>query len=241
MTYSDYRRVARENLRGNWPLSIGVCAIACILGGMSVGGTFIPEFSFRVDGQDISNINDLLNLITPAAFSAFGLGSLLALTSLIIGGTIELGFAQYLLKQYNHANFELHDLFSQFDRFGQGFAQKFLRGLYTILWGLLFIIPGIVKSYAYAMTPFIMAENPNMTAKEAITASKQLMEGHKWELFCLGFSFIGWYLLAALTLGIGTFFLNPYVEAAYAAFYRDKISPKNVTYYDAAPQIEEIV
>ena len=221
MTYSDYRRVARENLQGNWPLSIGVCAIACILGGMSVGGSFIPEFSFRVDGQDISNINDLLNLITPAAFSAFGLGSLLALTSLVIGGTIELGFAQYLLKQYNHANFELHDLFSRFDRFGQGFAQKFLRGLYTILWSFLFVIPGIVKSYAYAMTPFIMAENPEMSASEAITASKELMDGHKGELFTLDLTFIGWGLLAALTLNLGHLALNPYHNAAYAAFYKD--------------------
>ena len=221
MTCSDYRRIARENLRGNWPLSIGVCAIACILGGMSVGGSFIPEFSFRVDGQDISNINDLLNLITPAAFSAFGLGSLLALTSLIIGGTIELGFAQYLLKQYNHANFELHDLFSRFNRFGQGFAQKFLRGLYTILWSFLFIIPGIVKSYAYAMTPFIMAENPEMSASEAITASKELMDGHKGELFTLDLTFIGWGLLAALTLNLGHLALNPYHNAAYAAFYKD--------------------
>ena len=221
MTYSDYRRVARENLRGNWPLSIGVCAIACILGGMSVGGSFIPEFSFRVDGQDISNINDLLNLITPAAFSAFGLGSLLALARLVIGGTIELGFAQYLLKQYNHANFELHDLFSRFDRFGQGFAQKFLRGLYTILWSFLFIVPGIVKSYAYAMTPFIMAENPEMSASEAITASKELMDGHKGELFTLDLTFIGWGLLAALTLNLGHLALNPYRNAAYAAFYKD--------------------
>lgn len=221
MTYSDYRRVARENLRGNWPLSIGVCAIACILGGMSIGGTFIPEFSFRIDGQDISNINDLLNLITPAAFSAFGLGSLLALTSLIIGGVIELGFAQYLLKQYNHANFELQDLFSQFDRFGQGFAQKFLRGLYVFLWSLLFVVPGIVKSYAYAMTPFIMAENPDMSASEAIDTSVQLMDGHKGELFTLDLTFIGWGLLAALTLNLGNLALNPYRNAAYAAFYKD--------------------
>lgn len=226
MTCSDYRRIARENLRGNWSLSIGVCAIACILGGMSVGGSFIPEFSFRVDGQDISNINDLLNLITPAAFSAFGFGSLLALTSLIIGGTIELGFAQYLLKQYNHANFELHDLFSRFDRFGQGFAQKFLRGLYTILWSFLFIIPGIVKSYAYAMTPFIMAENPEMSASEAITASKELMDGHKGELFTLDLTFIGWGLLAALTFNLGHLALNPYHNAAYAVFYKDLTANK---------------
>ncbi len=88
------------------------------------------------------------------------------------------------------------------------------------------MIPGIIKGYAYAMTPFIMAENPQMTAREAIKRSQELMDGHKWELFCLGFSFIGWNLLTVLTLGIGTFFLNPYMNAAYAAFYREKISPK---------------
>lgn len=226
MTYSDYRRIARENLRGNWPLSIGVCAIACILGGMSIGGTFIPEFSFRIDGQDISNINDLLNLISPGFLSAFGLGSVLALARLIIGGVIELGFAQYLLKQHNHANFELQDLFSQFSRFGQGFAQKFLRGLYTILWGLLFIIPGIVKSYAYAMTPFIMAENPGISASDAIAASKELMQGHKGELFTLDLTFLGWGLLSALSCNIGNLALNPYRNAAYAAFYKDLTAAK---------------
>ena len=221
MTYSDYRRIARENLQGNWPLSIVVCAVACILGGMSVGGPFIPEFSFRIDGQDISNINDLLNLISPGGISAFGLGSLLVLTRLIIGGVIELGFAQYLLKQYNHANFELHDLFSRFDQFGQGFAQRFLRGLYTILWSFLFIIPGIVKSYAYAMTPFIMAENPDMSASDAIAASVQLMDGHKSELFTLDLTFLGWSILAALSCNIGNLALNPYKNAARAAFYKD--------------------
>jgi uncharacterized membrane protein len=88
------------------------------------------------------------------------------------------------------------------------------------------------------MTPFIMAEHPEMTAKEAITASKHAMDGHKFELFCLGFSFIGWGILAILTLGIGFIFLSPYIEASWAAFYRDKISPKVVA---QPPVIEELI
>ena len=226
MTYSDYRRIARENLRGNWPLSIGVCAIAVILGGAMTGTSFIPQFNFRIDGEDISSITDLLNLISPIGISAFGLGSILGFAQMIIGGTIELGYAQYLLKQYNRANFELRDLLSQFHRFGQGFAQHFLRGLYVILWSLLFVIPGIVKAYAYAMTPFIMAENPAMSASEAIDASKQLMDGHKGELFTLDLTFIGWDILAALTLNLGYLALNPYRNAAHAAFYKDLTAAK---------------
>ena len=227
MTYSDYRRVARENLTGNWPLSIGVGAVACLLGGLIIGTSFIPEFNFRIEGQDISSISDLLNLLTASGgASAFGLGSALALVQLIIGGVIQLGYARYLLKQHNRASFELQDLFSQFDRFGQGFLQSFLRGLYVFLWSLLFVIPGIVKGYAYAMTPFIMAENPDMTANEAITASRELMDGHKGELFILDLTFIGWDLLAALSLNLGHLALNPYKNAAYAAFYKDLTAPK---------------
>lgn len=227
MTYSDYRRVARENLTGNWPLSIGVGAVACLLGGLIIGISFIPEFNYRIEGQDISSISDLLNILTASGgASAFGLGSALALVQLIIGGVIQLGYARYLLKQHNRASFDLQDLFSQFDRFGQGFLQSFLRGLYVFLWSLLFVIPGIVKGYAYAMTPFIMAENPNMTANEAITASRELMDGHKGELFILDLTFIGWDLLAALSLNLGHLALNPYKNAAYAAFYKDLTTPK---------------
>jgi len=226
MTYSDYRRVARENLNGNWPVSIGVAAIACILGGLIAGSTFIPEFSFRIEGQDISSLQDLLNLFSAKDISAFGLGSALGLAQFIIGGTIELGFAAYLLKQHNKAIFELRDLFSQFDRFGQGFAQKFLRGLYVALWSLLFVIPGIVKSYAYAMTPFIMAENPDMSASDAIAASVELMDGHKGELFTLDLTFFGWSILAALSCNIGNLALNPYKNAARAAFYKDLTAGK---------------
>lgn len=227
MTSSDYRRVARENLTGNWPMSIGVGAMACLLGGLMVGSTFIPEFNVRIEGQDISSITDLLNILASSGgASAFGLGSLLALAQFIIGGVIQLGYAHYLLKQHNRANFELHDLFSQFERFADGFLQQFLRNLYCFLWGLLFIIPGIVKGYAYAMTPFIMAENPNMTANEAITASRELMEGHKADLFVLDLTFIGWDILASLTMNVGHLALNPYHNAAYAAFYKDITAPR---------------
>ena len=229
------RLTARQSLTGNYWSAVLAAFVASIFGALVVSSN---SFNFDIDEEIIKNLPQIFKIVLILIGS---IGGTLGLVSFVLGGVVQLGYAQYLLKQHDREITSVRELFSQFDRFGQAFLQKFLRGLYTFLWALLFIIPGIIKSFSYAMTPFIMAENPNMTAKEAITASKQLMEGHKWELFCLGFSFIGWYLLAALTLGIGSFFLNPYVEAAYAAFYRDKISPKNVTYYDAAPQIEEIV
>jgi len=228
MTLSDYRRVARENLAGNWGLSIGVAAIAYLLGGALVGSTFIPQINFTLRGENLS-LEEWANLATTLT-SSFGNGTfslnLLGLAQFIIGGVIQLGYARYLLKQYNRASFDFHDLFSQFERFGQGFAQRFLRGLYCFLWGLLFIIPGIIMGYAYAMTPFIMAENPDMTASEAIIASKELMDGSKFDLFLLDLSFIGWDILAVLTLNVGHLALNPYKNAAHAAFYKELTKPR---------------
>jgi len=228
MIYSDYRRVARENLRGNWPVSIGVAAIGWLLGGLLIGSSFIPQITFSFRGKSIT-LKEWFDLALTMGRSFGGSRisfNILALAQFIIGGVVQLGYAQYLLKQYNKANFELHDLFSQFDRFGQGFMQKFLRSLYTFLWSLLFVIPGIVKSYAYAMTPFIMAENPGMTASNAIEASKQIMDGHKGELFTLDLTFIGWDILAALSCNIGYLALNPYKNAAHAAFYKDLTASK---------------
>lgn len=223
MTYCDYRRLARENLQGNWGLSMGTAAIAWLLGGILIGTTFIPQFNFHYRGQEVTLeewVNLTLTLIRTFRNSTISF-NLLGLAQFIIGGVIQLGYAQYLLKQHNRANFEIQDLFTQFDRFKDGFLQKFLRSLYVFLWSLLFIIPGIIKSYSYSMTPFIMAENPDMTASEAIEASKQLMDGHKSDLFILNLTFIGWDLLAALTLNIGHIALNPYKNAAHAAFYKD--------------------
>ena len=84
----------------------------------------------------------------------------------------------------------------------------FLTGLYIALWSLLFIIPGIIKSFSYAMAPYILAEHPEMTASEAITESRHMMDGNKWRLFCLDFSFIGWSLLCSLPVFVMVFALT---------------------------------
>ncbi len=219
MEAKDLRRIARENLADNWVLSVGVALVAGFLGALLTGS---KGFSFEVGEDVMQHLPEFVIRVLKIFITGT---SVLSLAQFILGGTVQLGYCQYLLKQYNRANFEFKDLFSQFDRFGQGFAQAFLRGLYAFLWGLLFIIPGIIKSLSYAMTPFIMAENPDMTASEAINASKELMDGHKGELFWLELTFIGWNLLAVLTLGIGSLFVNPYMNAAYAAFYKNLTAP----------------
>lgn len=96
-----------------------------------------------------------------------------------------------------------------------------LSTIYIFLWTLLLIIPGIIKSYSYALTPYILVEHPEMSANEAIEESMRLMDGQKFDLFYLQLSFIGWAILSILSLGLGVFWLIPYQMTAQAAFYRD--------------------
>lgn len=120
----------------------------------------------------------------------------------------------------NHEKPVLGNLFYGFkERYGQSLGVYILTGIFTLLWSLLLIIPGIIKSYAYAMTAFIAYDNPNKTVLDCITESRKLMKGNKWKLFCLEFSYIGWNLLVVLTLGILGFWVGPKITQARYEFY----------------------
>ena len=267
---ADFRAEARDALRGRWPIAVLTGFVASLIGaGIATGG--------GSSGNSNSNSDSTRMLIDEFTATEFWLqfrgviiGLIVALViwliiTIVIGGAGKLGYAIFNLKLVDNKEVEFKDLFSQFHRLGDGFCMNFLVGLYTVLWTLLFIIPGIIKTYSYAMTPYILAENLGMTATEAITESRRIMDGNKWRLFCLSISFIGWALLCAapalialgilisisirtvsflpilwiiplsIPLSIGSLFLNPYQEAAWAAFYRD-ISGTEVVSDPALPE-----
>lgn len=104
----------------------------------------------------------------------------------------------------------------------------FLRGLYTFLWSLLFLIPGIIKGYEYRMIPYILAENPGIDSREAFAISKKMMDGNKWDAFVLDLSFLGWEILSAFTCGIlSIFYVNPYIHMTNAELY---VALKEITF-----------
>ena len=212
------RHRARMHLSGNWAVSVGVAAIACLLGGMMVGSMFFPKWEIQLQEY---TFEALKNLNFNNFHMRLGSWNHVGLVAFILGGVVQLGYAQFLLMQQDGENPSFSILFSQFHRFGQGFAQRFLRDLYTCLWTFLLVIPGIVKGISYSMTPFILAEHPEMSAQDAIRMSMDLMDGHKMDYFWLCLTFFGWDLLAVLTLNIGYLLLNPYRNAAIAAFYRE--------------------
>jgi uncharacterized membrane protein len=116
--------------------------------------------------------------------------------------------------------------FMCFQNYSRFLGVSALTTLYTLLWTLLFIVPGIIKAYAYAMTPYIMQENPQLTAESCIDASMKMMDGNKGKLFLLDLSFIGWAMLCILTLGIGYLWLQPYMSCSRAKFYEELKSRK---------------
>lgn len=99
-----------------------------------------------------------------------------------------------------------------------------LKDVYVLLWSILLIVPGIVKSYSYALVPYLVEDEPELDADSCIHRSRELMAGHKWDLFCLDMSFIGWFFLCILTAGIGFLWLSPYVKTSHAAFYEDLVA-----------------
>lgn len=115
---------------------------------------------------------------------------------------------------------QVADLFSQINNFWPAFKTYFLMILYTVLWSLLLYIPGIIKGIAYSQTMFILAEDPTLGANEAITRSREMMDGHKMEYFLLGLSFIGWSILGVFTFGLLYIWLIPYMETTLANYYR---------------------
>lgn len=157
--------------------------------------------------------------VVTAACSATGIG---ALAVFIVTGALQFGVARVTTNCGRGAQWDIGQVFSAFsDKFLKTLVLNLLHSLFIFLWSLLFIVPGIVKSYSYALVYYLQQEPENIHREptDLITESREWMNGHKWQLFCLDLSFIGWYLLGALCFGIGTFFVVPYHQQARANFY----------------------
>lgn len=196
---SDFRQIARDALRGKWGVAGWTSLVAALMGASlwSAGGSSgsansnsssVSDLFYNMDSAIVDTI---LSVLTIAVVVLIVWG----IVGFIIGGAAKFGYAIFNLNLVDGKEARFSDLFSQFGRIGSGIIMNLLVGIFTFLWSLLFIIPGIIKSYSYSMTPFILAEHPEISENEAITRSRHMMDGNKWRLFCLMFSFIGWELL----------------------------------------------
>jgi len=147
---------------------------------------------------------------------------------LLVGGPLALGLALFILSISRGQEADIAQLFKGFERFVVAFVAMLLITLFVSLACLLLIVPGIILGIAYSMTFFILLDNPDLTAVEAMKKSRELMYGFKWKFFCLSLRFIGWFLLCVITFGIASLWITPYLYVSYAKFYDDLLANKNV-------------
>ena len=140
----------------------------------------------------------------------------------LIAPVLMFGVYSFFLIMARGGEVKIDTMFTDtFANFLKKWGAMLLTALYTWLWGLLFIIPGIVKSYAYAMTNYIMLDNPEMSVTDAIKESQKMMKGYKWKLFCLDLSFILWCMLIPFTCGLLSLYVFPLMQASRAQFYKE--------------------
>ncbi len=230
MTRKELKKEAKDQLRGNWGWAILLSFFSWLI-------IYIANdlCSFAAKGQDTiyGYINSLQNvkhttLLTVTSHPNPISGLLTAVVSLL-AGVLVWGVAYTILRFRDKGEKPniFKGMFSGYTggRFESTFMTYLLYEVFIFLWLLLFFIPAIIKSYSYAMTPYIMKDmldaGHKPDATEAITESRQLMDGHKTDLFVLDLSFIGWWLLGIITCGIGMLWVIPYYRQTKANFYRD--------------------
>ena len=140
-------------------------------------------------------------------------------------GPLTLGSAYIYLNLTRGFEPDVNILFSGFQRFVDTLVLTLLIGIFTFLWSLLFVVPGIIKAISYSQSYYILAEHPEMSGKEAMDASIEMMDGHKMDYFVLLLSFIPWMLLCGITCGIASLYVVPYMNATLVNFYEAIKSP----------------
>ena len=191
----NYKDEALESLRGKWGWSV-----VLVLEYFAI--YYIPSILIDIAVESAGYTGNA------------SIGNLWYIPMTPVAWGVTVAFLQ-VVKRENVTN---HILFEGFDQFGRIFWTKCMQGAYILLWTFCLIIPGIIKYYSYAMTDFILKDT-DLSYEAAIDRSMELMDGHKGELFLLDLSFIGWFILSCMTLGIGFLWLCPYIETTHAHFY----------------------
>jgi uncharacterized membrane protein len=226
------RTHARQSLEGNWGIAIIASLVASIFGVGSSGGS--ANFNFEesdFEGLEGTNLEGFFQELTLfieenlaaiigfiGAFAVFGF--IMSIAMFFLSSIVSVGYQKFNLDLVDGRRAEIGSLFSYFKHWKTAVLSNLYVTVYVFLWTLLCVIPGIIAEYRYAMVPYILTEKPDIEPQKALEESKFLMQGNKWDLFRLQFSFIGWIMLCILSCGIGFIWLIPYMNASYAEFYR---------------------
>ncbi len=206
---ADLMANARASLQGNW--------------GMAVAFSFLYMFLLQLCQIPLQFVQFFGMLLPNEWMVFFQLGTMFLMIIVIYAlvGVFQLGQSRFYLDLVRGEKLEIGRLFFGFKYFRRAAAAYLLMMLYIMLWSCLLIIPGIIASFSYAMTFYVLADNPEMSAGEALARSKKMMTGNRFKMFCLGVRFIGWGILSLMTCYIGMLWLMPYISTSFAEFYED--------------------
>ncbi len=182
-------------------------------------------------GNEIFGKTWLMMALACFIFSAIqGLATATIAGSIIVLGPLSYGFSRMLVKLVcGKTEIDFADFVTGFtENFTQSLLLGLLSSLFIFLWSLLFVIPGIIKTYSYSMSFFIQQQSANKDWQYCLDKSKELIEGKKMQLFLLDLSFLGWYILGALCFGVGMLFVIPYHQMARANFYMNLVADKAI-------------
>ncbi len=208
----DAKASAKASLKGHWGQVIFTYFIVLVIVFLTLGlSEAIPRFVL-VATSDTSVLYCVSLLVCDFIYY-------------IIAYTVSIGSIKYFLAFARHQEPTLTTLFWGFKRPFKIFGLYFMIGLFTFLWSLLLLIPGIIKSFSYMLAPYILVDNPDMKVCDAITESRRMMHGNKLDYFVTSLSFIGWFLLTFLTFGIGIFWLGPYIILTFVYIYLQLSTP----------------
>ena len=206
----EYKNEALAALKGNWAPAVLATLVYYLLTLFLISPYEVAVFR--------TNSADIMGLMAASRwYGVFFLGMILVIGPFLVGYVNS--FKKLLVEGDDRIT--ANSFREGFKPYWRSVWAYLFRGILITLWSLLLVIPGIIKSLSYAMTMYSVKDHPELTVNEAIDLSKDMMYGHKYDLFYLYISFIGWYLLSILTLGIGTFWLMPYIQTAQASFYED--------------------
>ena len=224
-TNQDYKNAALAALKGNWAPAVLVTVVYLLITTAIILPAEVPLFKMSTNATELSSMaasGDIEGVMEYYS-QMTSWSSLSTLLRVFLFNVLTVGFYVAFLKLLRTGDDRLTtNMFEiSFRNYWHKLWGMLLMHIFIILWSLLFLIPGIVKAFSYAMTPYILEENPELGANEAIDRSRAMMKGHKFDLFWLLLSFIGWAILCVFTLGIGTLWLTPYTQTSVAAFYED--------------------
>lgn len=222
-TRKQMKQAAKLNMRKNNTQSIIISLIAALLGASLWGNPNFTYSSSSGSNTDALTSFDIERFLTPRILIVLGCGVLFSvLYSVFVVPILKCGLIRYFLRYRGDIPGDWKNLFEVYREkdWLNIAAVTFFTNLSVVLWTLLFIIPGIVKAFQYAMVPYILSQNPSISSTRAKQLSREMMKGHCCELFVFGLSFLGWiFLTAASCFLVGIFYVFPYMNAAYIEFY----------------------